>query len=177
MKPATLSKLGLAASLVLICSSTVGGARASIFGRPAAEPTAEVEMTPEIQAASARVEQTKANLDQARRQLDAAKASLKAADAEYRAAQADKEALCLRKQAEKLADGVVAPGNAPSSGASASMPMASRLTPTDRIDANSTGKSGAPVPSAAQTDSLYQGQPTDIDAAAQTAASTAVSGQ
>lgn len=177
MKPATLSKLGLAASLVLVCSSTVGGARASIFGRPASEPSAEVEMTPEIQAATARVEQTKANLDQARRQLDAAKASLKAADAEYRAAQADKEALCLRKQAEKLADGVVVPNTAAQSPASASMPTASRLTPNDRIDASSTGKSGAPVPNANQADMPYQGLQSDYDAGAQTAASTAVTGQ
>ena len=176
MKPATLSKLGLAASLVLICSSTVSGARASIFGRPAQEPAAEVEMTPEIQAASARVEQTKASLEQARRQLDAAKASLKAADAEYRAAQADKEALCLRKQAEKLADGVVAPSAANQSPTSATVPTASRLTPIDRIDASSTAKPGAPVPNANQADMPYQGMQSDYDAA-QTAASTSVSGQ
>jgi hypothetical protein len=145
MKSARLSKLGLAASLLVFCSGTMNGAQASIFGQPAPPADGEVENTPEIQAASQRVEQTKVKLDQARKQLDAAKASLKAADAEFRAARADKEALSLRRQAEKLADASRPAGDA-SQAPPANISAVGRLTPPDRIDASNIVKPGSVTP-------------------------------
>jgi hypothetical protein len=147
MKATRIVKVGLVASLLVGWCGTAGGAIAFSFGRPAPEQSAPVEMTPEIQAASQRVDQTKTKLDQARRQLDAAKASLKAADAEYRAAKADMEALTLRRQADNLAD-ATRTGQDAAPATAGNGPPGGRLVPTDRIDPNGLAKTSAPVPAA-----------------------------
>lgn len=138
-----------AASMLIAWCGTTSGANASIFNRPAPEQNAPVEMTPEIQAATQRLDQLKSKLDQARRQLDAAKASLKAADAEFRAARANLEALTLRRQAEKLAEATqngteAAQAQAPAANA----PDNAGLNPGNRIDPNGIAKTSAPIPAA-----------------------------
>lgn len=154
MMATRLIKVGIAASLLVAWCGTTCGADAFSFGRPAPEPSAPVEMTPEMQAASQRVDQTKTKLDQARRQLEAAKASLKAADAEYRAAKADMEALTLRKQADNLAD-ATRNGQDGAPAAATSAPTGGRLVPNDRIDPNGLAKTSAPIPNAADQPGDY----------------------
>jgi multidrug efflux pump subunit AcrA (membrane-fusion protein) len=109
MKAVNNLKIGLIASLFLVCGGTVDGAFAGFLGGKPSQPQKQedspaIPETPESQAAATRVDRSKTNLDQARKQLDAAKAVLKAADAEFRAARADQEALALRTQAQRLAD-------------------------------------------------------------------------
>lgn len=145
-----------AASVLVVLCGITSGANASIFNRPAPEQSAPVEMTPEIQAATQRVDQLKSKLDQAHRQLDAAKASLKAADAEFRAARADLEALTLRRQAEKLAEATQHGGDASQAQTpAANAPDSAGLNPGNRIDPNGIAKTSAPVPSAADQSGDY----------------------
>lgn len=142
MKVTSYSRLGYFASLLIAWSGTTCDVKASFFKPAANEQEQVVEMTPGIEAAQHRVDESKAKLDQSRLQLDAARASLKAADAEYRAAKADKEALTLRSQADKLANDSKQFGSGPSK-----LSQANCQAPS-RIDAGSgAGYAGAPAPS------------------------------
>ncbi len=141
MKAAKLSKLGVSASLLILFFGTVGSVNASFFKPAAAPAEQQVEITPELQTADKRVEDTGAKLEQARKQLSAARASLKAADAEFRAAKADKEALLLRQQADNLADVAQQKSATPSENQASQPAGTNRLVPYD-------ASSGAPVPAA-----------------------------
>jgi hypothetical protein len=134
----------------LLIFGTAGSVNASFF-KPAPEQNQAPVMTPEIEAASKRVDEAKTRLDQARKKLDAAKAALRAADAEFRAARADREALALRQQANQLAD-ANAQSEASTDAASASKvaPVtADGTSPGNRIQVSGVGGpsvSSAPLP-------------------------------
>lgn len=101
----------LACSIVLISGTTYGAALAFSLGGNTTQTTEQPVSSPQVDAATQRVESAKANLDLAHRRLDAAKALLKAAEAEFRAAKTDRDAMVLTTQAQQLADASGIPKN------------------------------------------------------------------
>lgn len=104
MKVRNTVKYSLLAGLIILTSSTAGGAKLLGGGpKKAPSPAASEPVGPELAAADQKVAKAKEQWDTAKKQLEAAKALLRAAEADYKAAIAAREALSLQLKADGLA--------------------------------------------------------------------------